>query len=167
MPGLVHLSFNEMVMASSFQADGLLFESLNKSCFEYEYYGEAWSSCDEQEWSLYQGHILTSGSTVYTGANAHDLTFFLSEYDKNAIKVRLTDLKGRGTQEEALAQDQGLSVFSGSTQNLPLLCKSRMSTWLSILPGACTDMTGNSAIQHGEHHTHALTSAAYVGLLVS
>lgn len=85
--GLVHLMFSEMILASSFNAAGLVFESLDRSCFYYQTQGKIASSCTPSEWAVYQSQSLTATKTLYVGPDSTDVIFTLSDYDMNAIKV--------------------------------------------------------------------------------
>lgn len=46
-----------------------------------------------------------------------------------------------------------VGVVVGVLQSTPLLCKSSDSTYLSVLPSAATDMSGNPVLQIGTHHS--------------
>lgn len=74
-------------MASSFKASGLVFESLDHSCFDYSTQGHTASSCNTLDWAVYQSWALTPTKTKYSGSDSSHLVFRLSEYDLNGIKV--------------------------------------------------------------------------------
>ena len=83
----MHLYFDEIILASSFKANGLTLESLDHSCFDYSTQGRVESSCTSQDWAIYQSWTLSRTQTLYVGPDSTELVFRLSEYDLNAIKV--------------------------------------------------------------------------------
>lgn len=88
---MLRLSFSEMVLGSSFDASGLVLESLNRSCFYYNRQGRTFSSCSADEWAVYRSVTLSPTRTRYSGADSSILDIKLSEYDVNAIKVGRTN----------------------------------------------------------------------------
>jgi len=88
----MHLYFDEMILASSFRANGLMLESLDHSCFNYSTQGRMESSCNSLDWSVYQSWTFSRPQTLYVGVDSSELVFRLSEYDLNGIKVIENDL---------------------------------------------------------------------------
>jgi hypothetical protein len=86
--GVLVLEFSEMMEASSFDASGLVFESLDQSCFMFQIQGRTQSSCNATLWASYQSYGLNKARTVYGGPDNETLVLQLSEFDTNAIKVQ-------------------------------------------------------------------------------